>query len=146
MPAPENEVGPLSYTRGADAPLLEMTLSEALRRTAAKFPDRDALIVCHQNIRLTWSGLDREVTRVARGLAGLGLRPGDRVGIWASNCVEWVLMQYASGRAGIVLVNVNPANRAHELRYVLERSRIRALVLRAPRAPAPPRARGGTSR
>ena len=121
----------LSYTRGADVPLLEMTLSEALSQAAARFPDRDALIVCHQQVRLTWSELDRETTRVARGLAGLGLRPGDRVGIWASNCVEWVLMQYAAARAGIVLVNVNPAYRSHELRDVLHRSRIRALVLRA---------------
>src|SRR5271165_529192 len=130
-PPSEVQVGPLSYTRGADVPLLEITLSEALSLTAARFPDRDGLIVCHQNIRLTWQDLDREVTRVARGLAGLGLQPGDRVGIWASNCVEWVLMQYATARAGIILVNVNPANRSHELRYVLKHSRIRALVLRA---------------
>ena len=66
---------------------------------------------------------------MARGLAGLGLRPGDRAGIWASNCVEWVLLQYAAARAGVVLVNVNPAYRSHELRYVLQKSRIRALFL-----------------
>ncbi len=125
------QVVPLSYTRGADVPLLEMTLSQALSRTAAKFPQREGLIVCHQNLRFTWEALDREVTRVARGLAGLGLQPGDRVGIWASNCAEWVLMQYATARAGVTLVNVNPACRSHELRYVLKRSRIRALVLRA---------------
>jgi fatty-acyl-CoA synthase len=107
-----------------------MTLSEALARTAARFPDRDALVVCHQEVRLTWTELDREATRVARGLAGLGLVPGDRAGIWASNCVEWILMQYAAARAGLVLVNVNPAYRSHELRYVLQKSRIRALVLR----------------
>jgi fatty-acyl-CoA synthase len=112
-------------------PLLEMTLSEALSSAAARFPDRDALIVCHQQVRLSWRELDHDVTRVARGLAGLGLRSGDRVGIWASNCVEWVLMQYATARLGLVLVNVNPAYRSHELRYVLHRSRIRALVLRA---------------
>ena len=67
---------------------------------------------------------------MARGLAGLGLEPGDRAGIWASNCVEWILMQYAAARAGVVLVNVNPAYRSHELRYVLQKSRIRALFLR----------------
>ncbi len=78
----------------------------------------------------TWSELDREVTRVARGLAGLGLAPGDRAGIWASNCIEWILMQYAAARAGVVLVNVNPAYRSHELRYVLQKSHIRALFLR----------------
>src|SRR4051812_15755212 len=70
----EVSVGPLSYTRGVDVPLLEMTLSEALTRAATRFPTRDGLIVCHQDVRLTWQELDREVTRVARGLAGLGLR------------------------------------------------------------------------
>jgi fatty-acyl-CoA synthase len=108
-----------------------MTLSQALAGCAARFPDRDALIVCHQGVRLTWRQLEAEATRVARGLAGLGLRPGDRLGIWASNCVEWVLLQYATARAGVVLVNVNPAYRSHELRDVLTRSRIRALALRA---------------
>jgi fatty-acyl-CoA synthase len=120
-----------SYTRGPSVPLLEMTLSDALRRAASRWPDRDALIVCHQNVRLTWNELDAKAERVARGLAGLGLHPGDRAGIWASNCVEWVLMQYAAARAGVVLVNVNPAYRSHELRFVLERSQIKALVLRA---------------
>ncbi len=119
----------LSYTRGPDVPLLEKTLSQALRDTAAKFPDRDALIVCHQNVHLTWKELDDEVTRAARGLTGLGLRPGDRAGIWASNCLEWVLLQYATARAGVVLVSVNPANRSRELRYVLRKSHIRALFL-----------------
>ena len=73
--------------------------------------------------------MDREVTRTARGLAGLGLLPGHRAGIWASNCLEWVLLQYAAPRAGVMLVNVNPASRSHELRYVLAKSHIRALFL-----------------
>ena len=119
----------LSYTRGPDAPLLEKTISRALSDAARSFPDREALIVSHQNVHLTWSQLDSEATRVARGLAGLGLAPGDRAGIWASNCVEWVLMLYGAARAGVVLVNVNPAYRSHELRYVLRKSRIRALML-----------------
>src|SRR5579863_1158356 len=119
----------LSYARGADAPLLEKTISQALRDRAKEHPDHEALIVCHQNARFTWSELDRQVTRVARGLAGLGLRPHDRVGIWASNCLEWVLVQHAAARAGVALVNVNPAYRSHELRYVLKKSRIRALFL-----------------
>src|ERR1035438_7503641 len=101
----------LSYTRGADVPLLEKTISQALQDAAAKFWDREALIVRYQSTRLTWPELNTQVTRAARGLAGLGLRPGDRAGIWASNCLEWVLMQYAASRAGIVLVNVNPARR-----------------------------------
>jgi fatty-acyl-CoA synthase len=126
----ETDAAVLSYLRGPDVPLLNLTLSQALAETAGKFPDRDGLVVCHEQVRLTWSELDREVTRVARGLAGLGLRPGDRAGIWASNCLEWVLLQYAAPRAGVVLVNVNPAYRSHELRYVLAKSRIRALFLR----------------
>jgi fatty-acyl-CoA synthase len=122
-------VANLSYTRGADIPLLEKTTSQALRDRAAQGPDHDALVVRHQNARFTWAELDAEVTRVARGLAGLGLKPGDRAGIWAANCVEWVLLQYAAPRAGVILVNVNPAYRSHELRYVLKNSHIGALFL-----------------
>ena len=119
-----------SYVCGAAVPLLEKTISQAVSDAAARFSDREALVVCHQNVRLTWRELDREVTRTARGLAGLGLTPGDRAGIWASNCVEWILLQHAASRAGVVLVNVNPAYRSHELRYVLKKSHIRALFLR----------------
>src|ERR1017187_6587083 len=67
-----------------------------------RFPFREALVVCHQDARLTWSELDQEATRVARGLAGLGLAPGDRAGIWASNCIEWILMQHAAARSGVI--------------------------------------------
>jgi fatty-acyl-CoA synthase len=109
--------------------MLEQTISQALDAAATAWPEHEALVVCHQNARFTWRSLDAEVTRVARGLAGLGLVPGDRAGIWASNCAEWVLLQYGAARAGLVLVNVNPAYRSHELRYVLRKSRIRALFL-----------------
>jgi fatty-acyl-CoA synthase len=118
-----------SYSRGADLPLLNLTISQALSRAAARFAERDALIVRHQHVRLTWSEFDRAVTQTAAGLAALGLGPGDRVGIWAVNCVEWVLLQHGAARAGVVLVNVNPAYRSHELRFVLHQSRIRALFL-----------------
>jgi fatty-acyl-CoA synthase len=121
----------LSETRGPDLPMLELTISGALARTAAAHPDLDALIVCHQGVRLTWRQLDEAATRVAAGLAALGLVPGDRIGIWAANCVEWVLLQHGAARAGIVLVNVNPAYRSHELSFVLRKSRIRALFLHA---------------
>jgi fatty-acyl-CoA synthase len=120
----------LSHSRGADVPLIEKTISQLLAHTARRFPDRDALIVCHQEVRLTWSELDREATRTARGLAGLGLGAGDRAGIWASNYVEWLLLLYGASRAGVVLVNVNPAYRSHELRYVLKKSHIKALFLK----------------
>ena len=126
----EAEARTLSYIRGADLPLIEKTISEVLADTARRFPDRDALVVCHQNERLSWAELDRQATRTARGLAGLGLRPGDRAGIWAANCLEWIMLQHGAARAGVVLVNVNPAYRSHELRYVLRKSHIRALFLR----------------
>src|SRR5262249_33054169 len=121
----------LSEAPGPVLPLLDMTISGALACAAAAHSDREALIVSHQNVRLTWRQLDEAATRVATGLAGLGLAAGDRIGIWAVNCVEWVLLQYGAARAGIVLVNVNPAYRSHELRFVLRKSRIRALFLHA---------------
>ena len=120
----------LSIVTGPYLPLIEKPINQVFRETVARFPDRDALIVRHQEKRFTWRELDAEVERTARGLIGLGLSPGDRVGIWASNCVEWILLQHATARAGIVLVNVNPAYRSHELSYVLRKSRMRALFLR----------------
>src|SRR5262245_61923538 len=120
-----------SYTHGPEEPMLADTIPQTLINTAARFPNREALVLCHQGIRLTWSQLAQESGRVARGLLQLGLEPNDRVGIWASNCVEWILLQYACAWAGLVLVNVNPAYRAHDLSFILSKSRMRALVLRA---------------
>ena len=118
-----------SYTRGPQAPLIEKTIAEVLGDTAARFPDREALVSRHQKIRLTWRELAARVDETARSLAGLGLRPGDRAGVWATNCVEWVLLQLGCARAGVVLVNVNPAYRSHDLSYVLRKSGMRALFL-----------------
>lgn len=118
-----------SYAKGPEGPLFDITLSDALAQTASRFPDREGLVVRHQNLRLTWRQFDEAVTRVARGLAGLGLHPQDRVGIWSSNCAEWIFLQYACARAGYVLVNVNPAYRSHELSFVLTKSRMKALFL-----------------
>ena len=120
---------PLSYAHGAvSEPLLGETIGENLARTAARVGDRDALVSCHQGVRLTYAELDAAVDQVARGLLGLGLRAGDRMGIWSPNNVEWVLVQYATARVGIVLVNVNPAYRTSELQYALRQSGCRALV------------------
>lgn len=119
----------LSYARGVDRPLLEITLGQALESTAAQHPDELAVVVRHQEVRLTWSELLRRTDEVARGLAGLGLQPQDRIGIWSTNCLEWVLLQHAAARAGIILINVNPAYRSHELAYVLRKSRMRAIFL-----------------
>ncbi|HVN02946.1 MAG TPA: AMP-binding protein [Bryobacteraceae bacterium] len=127
---PGTEPARLSQTRGPAVPLIEKTTNEVLHETARRFPECDALVVRQQGVRLTWAALEAEVERTACGLAGLGLQPGDRAGVWASNCVEWILLHLACARAGIILVNVNPAYRSHELRYVLKKSRIRAIFLR----------------
>jgi fatty-acyl-CoA synthase len=118
-----------SYSRGPEAPIVEQTIGEVLSEIAARYPDREALISRHQNIRLSWREFDHEIDRTARGLAGLGLMPFDRVGVWSSNCVEWVLLQMACAKAGFVLVSINPAYRSHDLAFVLKKSRIRALAL-----------------
>src|ERR1700678_1378578 len=109
---------PLSYAHGlGGVPLLGETIGASLERTAAGVPDRPAIVSRHQGVRLSYRDLDAEVDRVALGLLAAGLEAGDRVGIWSPNRVEWALVQYATAKAGIVLVNVNPAYRAHELRY-----------------------------
>ena len=119
----------LSYWKGPDAPLLDETIAGVFERTVGKFPDRDALVVRHQGVRLTFRELADEVEQVARGLTGLGLRAQDRVGVWSTNCVEWILLHLACARIGAVLVNVNPAYRAYELQYVLRKSGMKALFL-----------------
>jgi fatty-acyl-CoA synthase len=120
----------LSYARGPEAPILEKTIYEAFADAARLFPDHEALVVSHEGLRLTYGELTERIEQTARGLAGLGLRPGDRVGIWASNCVEWILTQFGCARAGLVLVNVNPAYRSVDLAYVLRKSQMCAIVLR----------------
>jgi fatty-acyl-CoA synthase len=119
----------LSYAHGtATTPLLGETIGENLARAVAQHGDREALVVRHQEVRWTYSELDERVDRVARALVAAGLGPGDRMGIWSPNCAEWVLVQFASAKAGIVLVNVNPAYRTSELEYVLNQSGCRLLV------------------
>ena len=119
----------LSYAHGAcETPLIGRTIGEDLRRTAGRHPDHDALVVRHQGVRLTYAELDALVDRVARGLLAAGVGRGDRVGIWAPNGAEWVLVQYGAARAGAILVNVNPAYRTHELGFVLRQSGTQLLV------------------
>lgn len=120
----------LSYAQGPVAPLLESTIDQVFRSTVERFPERTGVVVRHQASRLNWRELDAQVEAVARGLAGLGLSSGDRVGVWSTNNLEWLLLQLATARLGIVLINVNPAYRSHELRYVLEKSGMKALFLR----------------
>jgi len=128
MPVEEN-LCTLSYTRGPSRPLLDLTIGELLARTASLYPDRLAVASLHQSKRLTWAELSAAADRVARGLWALGIRRGDRVGLWSTNCIEWVMMHMGCARAGAALVNVNPAYRSHELQYTLERSRMKALFL-----------------
>ncbi len=119
----------LSYSRGPDYPLLEITIGEQLRKTANRVGDSLAVVSCHQSRRLTWAQLDDTADRLARGLWSLGIRKADRVGLWSSNCVEWVMLQMACARAGAILVNINPAYRSHELRFTLSKSRMKAIFL-----------------
>ena len=119
----------LSYTRGPKGTTLEKTIGQVLDETAARLPDQDALVSRHQEVRISYLQLREEVARTARGLWGLGVRPGDRIGMWSTNCVEWIYLQAAAARIGAILVNVNPACRAHDLRYVLNHSRLRTLFL-----------------
>ncbi len=125
----EEQTGIQSYARGPGKPLLELTIGDLLHRTASRFPDRLAVVSCHQNSRLTWGELSAVADRVARGLWALGVRRGDRVGLWSTNCIEWVMMHMGCARAGAALVNVNPAYRSHELQFTLTRSRMKALFL-----------------
>ncbi len=119
----------LSYTRGPDYSLLDITIGEQLRKTAERAGDSLAVASCHQSRRLTWAELDDIADRLARGLWSLGIRKTDRVGLWSSNCVEWVMLQMACARAGAILVNINPAYRSHELRFTLTKSRMKAIFL-----------------
>ena len=94
----------------------------------ARFGDREALVDVPTGRRWTYTELDVDVDAVALGLLALGIDKGDRVGIWAPNCAEWVLVQYATAKIGAILVNINPAYRSHELKYVLNQSGMRMLV------------------
>jgi fatty-acyl-CoA synthase len=118
-----------SYVSGTtDQPLLDETIPAAFERTAARFSDREALVVRHQGVRCTYAELKAQVDSLAAGLLALGLEPGDRVGIWAPNCAEWVITQFATAKAGLIMVNINPAYRVTELEYALNKVGCRALI------------------
>jgi fatty-acyl-CoA synthase len=120
----------LSYVHGAhDVPLIGETIGRFLEGIAARFGQNEALVVPHQGVRWTYSEFNERVTALAAGLLGLGLRPGERVGIWSQNCAEWVLVQFATARAGLIMVNINPAYRRSELEYVLGKVQCAALIL-----------------
>jgi fatty-acyl-CoA synthase len=117
-----------SYAAGETSPpLLEETIGANLERVVAEHGDREALVEIATGRRWTYSELDADVDAVARGLLAGGIEKGDRVGIWAPNCAEWTLVQYATAKVGAILVNVNPAYRTHELAYALNQSGLRLL-------------------
>jgi fatty-acyl-CoA synthase len=118
-----------SYSHGASPhPLIGETIGENLRRVAAAHPGADAVVEAFSGRRWSYAELDADTDTLARGLIAMGTGAGERVGIWSPNCAEWVLLQYATAKAGIVLVNINPAYRSHELAYALRQSGVRHLV------------------
>jgi fatty-acyl-CoA synthase len=118
-----------AYASGSiDQPLLEQTIPENLAATVKDHPNVEALVSCHQGVRYTYASFYEAVQRCATGLLALGLERGDRLGLWSPNYAEWVITQYATAEIGVVLVNINPAYRTHELAYALNQSGCRALI------------------
>jgi fatty-acyl-CoA synthase len=118
-----------SYSQGnQDKPLLTQCIGDAFDTTVARFPERDALVVRHQALRYTWQQLADAVDQHARALMALGVQPGDRLGIWAPNCAQWCITQFASAKVGAILVNINPAYRSSELDYALGQSGCRWVI------------------
>ena len=119
----------MSHDRGPETPLIEATIGDFFDAVVEKNPDREALVVCHQNIRWTYRELQQKVNQLASAMIEMGLEIGDRVGIWSHNNAEWLLMQLATAKVGVILVNINPAYRSFELQYALNKLGCTALVL-----------------
>jgi fatty-acyl-CoA synthase len=127
------EPAAISYVSGpGPVPLLGETIGANLDRTVAAHPDNDAVVSVHQGIRLSYAAFAEAVEEVARGLIGIGVEPGERVGIWAPNSAEWAILQYATAKMGAILVNLNPAYRSSEIAYALGQAGVSTLVM-APR-------------
>lgn len=119
-----------SYTSGpSDKPLLGLTIGEMFDQIVEQYPENEALVVRHQNLRYTYQELQAQVNQCARGLMAIGLKKGDRIGIWSPNNAEWVIVQFATCKMGAILVNINPAYRLHELEYALNQSGCSALII-----------------
>ncbi len=135
MPSPliESAVGAVELTHSlssgaTDTPLIEQTLGDYFDAVAARLPEHEALVSVHQGQRDTYGELQRATHQLASALLGLGLQPGDRVGIWSHNCAQWLLMQLATAKVGLILVNINPAYRTAELDYALNKVACKALI------------------
>ena len=121
-----------SYVHGASAtPLLGKTIGAVFDDAVARWPDNQALVVCHRGVRLSYRQLKRQVDAFAAGLVALGFEPGDRVGILSPNEAEWVVVQFATAKAGLILVNINPAYRLSELEYALNKVGCKGLITAA---------------
>ena len=119
-----------SYASGASTfPLMGMTIGEMVDSIAEKYPDTDAVVSMHQDIRWTYREFQEKVNTVARGLMGMGVDKGNRVGIWAMNHAEWVVVQFATAKIGAIMVNINPAYRTYELEFVLKQSEVSTLII-----------------
>ncbi|MEZ4571692.1 MAG: AMP-binding protein [Thermomicrobiales bacterium] len=135
----------LSYVHGAsDAPLIGATIGDLFDRVAEQMPDNEALVSRHEGKRFSYRELQHACNEFARGLMALGIKKGDRIGIWAPNWTEWVIAQFATPKIGAILVNINPAYRVHETRIRPEPVRMLDVDYRpavqdlAPWRPAPP--------
>ena len=111
-----------------EQPLLDETIGNAFDRIADRYPEREALVVIHQDIRWNYKQYQLEVDRLATGLLALGVEPGDRIGIWAPNCFEWCLTQFATAKIGAIMVCINPAYRLYELEYALNKVQCKAII------------------
>jgi len=117
------------FHRGGLEPLLGATIPEQFADVVKRFPDHEAVVSVHQNRRLSYAQLARAIDLLARGLAGIGFNKGDRIAIWSTNNIEWLLLQMATARIGAVLVNMNPAYRSREVAYALQRSEVQCLFM-----------------
>ncbi|MBW2450873.1 MAG: AMP-binding protein [Deltaproteobacteria bacterium] len=117
------------WHRGGDEPLLGLTIPEQFWQVAGQFPEQEAVVSIHQNRRLTYKELGAAIDRLAKGLIAFGYRRGDRIGIWSTNNIEWLVLQMATARIGIILVTINPAYRKKELAYALQRSELQGLFV-----------------
>ena len=120
----------LSYAYGTSSqPLLGTTIGEKFDQACAQYAEQDAVVSLHQNVRLSYRQLQEQVNAFACSLLKLGFQKGDRLAIWSPNCVEWTITQFAAFKAGIILVNLNPAYKSNELEYVLNKVSCKGLVI-----------------
>ncbi len=120
----------ISYAfEGSNTKLIAKTIGDLFEEMSQQVPNNDCVVSVHQGIRMTYKEFNKEVDRVAKGLMALGVNKGDRVGIWSTNNIEWVMVQFATAKMGAVLVNINPAYRTHELEYAMKQSELSTLIL-----------------